>query len=165
MCISLARSLGSALLVSLLLVVATMPAGADGPSPIAIDTDRVAIKGYDTVAYFTDGKAVKGTSLFEYEWDYAKWRFATSAHRDMFATDPDRYMPQFGGFCSSAIANEALVPANPESWTIVDGKLYMFAGDPDPNEISLWIGDAASNIQKANQSWPVVQSRWAAQNQ
>ena len=57
----------------------------------------VAIKGYDTVAYFTEGRAVKGSKAFSYTWNDAKWYFANAKHRDMFSSDPERYAPQYGG--------------------------------------------------------------------
>jgi len=154
---TIARSLGRALYVMLLLLAAPATASADGAKLVAAGADRVAIKGYDTVAYFTDGKATKGSSSYEYVWDDAKWQFASPAHRDLFMADPDRYAPQFGGFCAGAIVNGVLVPANPESWAIVDGKLYMVAGPQA--DIVEWKADAASNIQKGNEIWPVVQNR------
>jgi hypothetical protein len=159
---AIARSLGSALLVSLLFLV-TARAAAAGDKPLATDLDHVAIRGYDTVAYFTDGKAIKGSTTYQYAWDDAKWRFSSAAHRDLFAADPDRYMPQFGGFCAGAMMNGILVPANPQSWAIVGGKLYMTAGPS--TDIHEWKADAAANIVKANQNWPGVEARWAAQNQ
>ena len=154
---TIARSLGWMLYVTLLLFAAAPTAGADGAKLVAAGADRIAIKGYDTVAYFTDGKATKGSSSYEYIWDDAKWRFASLAHRDLFIADPDRYAPQFGGFCAGAIVNGVLVPANPESWAIVDGKLYMVAGPQA--DIVEWKADAASNIQKGNEIWPVAQNR------
>jgi hypothetical protein len=70
---------------------------------LATDANHVAIQGYDTVAYFTDHKAIKGSSAYELVWDDAKWQFASAPHRDMFTSNPDHYMPQFGGFCAGAM--------------------------------------------------------------
>ena len=123
-----ARAIASIFLTGLLLLAAPSPGGADENKLIAVDENHVAIKGYDTVAYFTDGKAIKGSGEFEYQWGDAKWRFSSAAHRDMFAADPERYAPQYGGYCAGAMANGGLSVANPTAWTIVDGKLYMFAG-------------------------------------
>ena len=67
------------------------------------DTEGVAILGYDTVAYFTDGRPVKGSPDFEYAWQDARWRFASAEHRTVFASNPERYAPQFGGFCTGAM--------------------------------------------------------------
>jgi hypothetical protein len=149
----IAKSLGSALLVSLLLLG---DASAGGHRGVATDSDYVAIQGYDTVAYFTDGKAIKGSETYEYAWDDAQWHFVSAAHREMFIAEPERYMPRFGGYCAGAMMDGILVPANPRAWAIVDGKLYMIAGDA--KDIDEWKVDAASNIGKANQNWPSVQS-------
>ena len=88
------------------------------------DADGLAILGYDTVAYFTDGRPVKGSPDFEYVWQDARWQFASAEHRTLFATDPDRYAPQFGGFCTGGMALAAC-PDRPEAWLIVDGRLYL----------------------------------------
>lgn len=152
----LEHSLRYVVLTLALLVPATMAAGADGKSLVAAGADRVAIQGYDTVAYFTDGKAIKGSSAYEYSWDDAKWHFASAAHRDLFIADPDRYMPQFGGFCAGRMADALLVPANPETWAIVDGKLYMNAGGAA--DLAEWKSDAAENIKQANLHWPTVEA-------
>jgi hypothetical protein len=124
-----ARSIGATVLASvLLLALAAGIAGADERKLIATDSNHLAIRGYDTVAYFTDGKAIKGSSDFVYVWGDARWQFATAVHRDMFATDPDRFAPQYGGYCAGSMAMGELSIANPTTWTIVNGKLYMFAG-------------------------------------
>lgn len=66
--------------------------------PVNKTSDGVAIKGYDPVAYFTDGKPVKGSTAFEYVWMGAKWHFSSAAHRDLFMKDPERYAPKYGGY-------------------------------------------------------------------
>src|SRR5262245_54810936 len=80
---------GSAFAFAALLFSAAAVAG-EAPK-VNVDSERIAIKGYDTVAYFADGKAVKGSEEFEYEWLDARWRFASAEHRDLFAADPERY--------------------------------------------------------------------------
>jgi hypothetical protein len=159
----LARSIGLSLGITLLLFAAVATARADDAKLLATGPDRIAIQGYDTVAYFTDDKAIRGSSSFEYVWGDARWRFASLAHRDMFIADPDHYAPQFGGFCAGAIVSGELVPANPESWTIVDGKLYMVSGSQA--DLAGWKADAANNVKRGDQEWPVLQARAAAQNQ
>src|SRR5262245_33305876 len=64
---------------------------------VSVDAENVAIQGYDTVAYFSDGKAIKGSPDFEFEWLGARWRFASAAHRDLFSKRPESYAPRFGG--------------------------------------------------------------------
>jgi YHS domain-containing protein len=90
---------------------------------------NVAIEGYDTVAYFTDGKATKGSEEYSYEWLGASWQFANDEHRKLFEADPISYAPQFGGICAEGLAFEEMtVNIEPEAWQIIDGKLYLTAG-------------------------------------
>lgn len=83
-----------ALILALLTLVGTTPS-------IAFDkyskTFGIAINGYDTVAYHTEGRAIKGKAEFSYEWNDANWHFASAENRDLFAAGPERYAPQFGG--------------------------------------------------------------------
>ena len=92
---------------------------------------RVVLKGHDPVAYFTEGKPVKGDPRISFDWDEGRYYFASTRNRDMFSADPERYAPQFGGYCTGSMSrgvrgNEA----NPQSWVIADGRLYVF-GAPD----------------------------------
>jgi YHS domain-containing protein len=89
-------------------------------------SDGIAVHGHDVVAYFLEGRAVKGTSEFEYAWQDAKWQFSSEANKKLFADNPERYAPQYGGFCAVCLALDSeLTDANPKAWTIVDGKLYL----------------------------------------
>ena len=104
-------------------VLATRPAPA--VTAINMDDDQIAIRGYDTVAYFTEGKATKGSSEFEHTWEGARWHFTSDEHRDLFVGDPERYAPRYGGYCSMGLAIGEYSDADPEVWTIVEGKLYL----------------------------------------
>ncbi len=84
-----------------------------------------AILGYDTVAYFTDGKPVKGQDIFVHEWQGAKWKFASQAHLEQFKASPEKYAPQYGGYCAYGVANDNLVSIEPDKFRIVGGKLYL----------------------------------------
>ncbi len=90
-----------------------------------VDSDNVAIHGYDTVAYFTEGKPMKGSAEFEQVWQDARWQFASATNRDLFTANPDRFAPQNGGYCSGGLATGEYADVDPEVWTIVDGKLYL----------------------------------------
>ena len=82
--------------------------------------------------------------------------FANAEHRDQFAVDPERYAPQFGGFCALGMSKERAVVADPEAWTIVDGKLYMkFSEDARDR----WRKDKNNAIEKANESWAGLQKQ------
>jgi hypothetical protein len=118
-------------------------------SPADAQDVPLAIKGYDPVAYFTDGKPVQGKPEFEFEWDDHRWRFASSEHRDLFKGSPGRYAPQFGNYCAMALALNQVVVADPENWLISDGKLYVF-GKAAPAGPELFKKDLAGNIIKAN---------------
>lgn len=128
---------------------AVAPADADDA------TNHVAIQGYDVVAYFTDGKPTKGSRDISMPFDDSRWQFANASHKEMFAADPERYMPQYGGACAGGMAMGVSVPANPENWVIVDGKLYMVAGGPA--DLEGWKAHAAENIAAADQNWKKTQ--------
>jgi hypothetical protein len=136
------------------LLAAASPFAISMPS-IAAEEAALAIKGYDPVAYFTDGKPVRGLPEIEYEWDEYRWRFSSAEHRNLFKADPVRYAPQFGNYCAMALAKREIVVANPENWLISDGKLYVF-GKPAPNGPVLFQKHLAENVAKANQNRPIL---------
>jgi hypothetical protein len=141
--------------LALALLCAALPARGDGTqtttSPVSPATDHVAIQGYDVVAYFTEGKPVKGSADISLPFDDATWQFANASHKAMFSADPDRYMPQYDGSCASGIAMGVSVPANPNNWVIVDGKLYMIAGTAA--DLESWKRNAVENIKQADEHW------------
>jgi YHS domain-containing protein len=111
-------------------------------------------KGYDPVAYFTDGKAVQGKPEFEAVYGGVTWRFATAEHRDLFKADPAKYAPQYGGFCAWGIAQGKLFDIDPvEGWKIVDGKLYL---NFNKDILDLWQKDLGGNLGKAEANWPTL---------
>jgi YHS domain-containing protein len=115
----------------------------------------VAIEGTDPVAYFTGGKPVPGSSEFEHEWMGATWRFASAEHRDRFAADPEKYAPQYGGYCAWAVSQGYTAKIDPAAWKIVDGKLYL---NYSPAVQSQWQSDIPGNIAKADANWPAIKS-------
>lgn len=98
-------------------------AGAD--EVVNKDDGSVAIGGYDTVAYFTQARAIAGKKAFSHVWQDAEWWFASAEHRDLFIKDPDRFAPRYGGFCALAMARGLKYTVDPEVWVIVSGKLYL----------------------------------------
>jgi hypothetical protein len=109
------------------LTIASYFAFATKPAITAINVDSnlVAIHGYDTVAYFTEAKPTKGKKEFKHVWQDANWHFASTTNRDLFATNPDRYAPQYGGYCALGIAAGEFAQIDPEAWAIIDDKLYL----------------------------------------
>jgi len=114
----------------------------------------VAIKGYDPVAYFTDGKAVEGDEQYSYNWLGATWHFASAAHRDLFATDPSRYAPQYGGYCADGVSfGTVTTNIDPRAWRIIDDKLYI-SYDPGAAE---GMEKIATKVVDSQKHWSDVQ--------
>lgn len=111
----------------------------------------VAVQGYDPVAYFVDGKPREGSRQHVHQWNGATWRFASAANRDRFAADPERYAPQYGGYCAWAVAQGYTAPIDSYAWKIVDGKLYL---NYDKEVQAKWEKDIPRFIQQADTNWP-----------
>lgn len=117
------------------------------------DSQGVAIKGYDVVAYFSQGKAVEGVEGITYEWKGAVWRFATMKHRDLFIAEPEKYAPQFGGYCAYGIADGKIFDVDPQAWEIKDGKLYLAQ---NRRAKQTWVQDYSVFLEEANKKWPGI---------
>ena len=148
------KSLSRRAALGLAILVAAVPMTATLRSAVAQDVP-LAIKGYDPVAYFTDGRPVPGRPDLAYDWDEHHYLFASPEHRELFKAAPARYAPQFGNFCAMALAKGQVIVANPENWMISEGKLYVF-GSPAPLGPVLFQKDLAGNIAKANQNRPIL---------
>ena len=116
-------------------------------------TDQGAIDGYDPVAFFTMGRAVRGDPEISTSWQGAVWRFVSEAHRDLFAEAPDRYAPAYGGYCSYAMANGYTAHTNPTAWAIVDDRLFL---NYDPSVLADWQADQSGMIERADANWPTT---------
>ena len=120
----------------------------------------VAIMGYDTVAYFTEGRPMKGSEEFAYDWLGTPWHFANVRHREMFAADPARYAPQYGGYCTLGVGLDGHAAENidPErAWRIIDGKLYLVY---DPTYIEHLDGPARDDLlASAEAHWPGTKAK------
>jgi YHS domain-containing protein len=153
-------------LTVLLLLIVGAGARADGQKVVSTNAEHVAIQGYDAVAYFTDGKPMKGDAKFLVEHDDARWYFASAEHRDLFAADPERYMPQYGGYCAGAAAQGEFRVANPEIWAMVEGKLYIYSGALAPAQRNPDTASVVSDdIRRADAQWPEMQHRAMALRQ
>ena len=135
---------------------AAVPAAAATPAPaISADSSGLGAKGYDPVAYFTQGRPVKGSATHQVEWSGATWRFSSAASLEAFRANPARYAPQFGGYCAWAVSQHYLAPGDPNFWKIVDGKLYLNA---NARAKQLWEADQAAAIARGQANWPAVLS-------
>ena len=147
-----ARSL-AALSALVFLTTAVFTQAAD---PEIFATKNGAIRGYDTVAYFSlqpGDKAVKGSEEFTHEYKGATWRFASAENRDLFAADPEKYAPQYGGYCAFAVSHDFTKSISPNVWKIVDGKLYL-----NFNRIAYrkWDKNLDESIVRGDKNWPTV---------
>jgi YHS domain-containing protein len=137
------------ILVAAIIVVSPLRAQNVTPRP----EKRVAIRGYDPVAYFTDSRATKGSPEFAAGFDDATYWFASAQHRDTFLADPDRYAPQFGGLCAIMVSQGKSVDPDPEAWAIADGKLYLFRAKEG---VPVFKEQTASIVEKAADQWQIM---------
>ena len=119
---------------------------AAGQSPVG----DAAIKGYDTVAYFQSGKAQKGSELFTSRWHNLTWYFLTRDNRELFETSPEKFAPQYDGYCAWAMTESRKAVTDPEVWKIVNGKLYLNCSKAAYEK---WSKDIPGNIKKADTNW------------
>jgi YHS domain-containing protein len=117
------------------------------------ETDGVAVKGYDPVAYFTDSKPVKGAASHTFTYQGVTYRFASAAHQKLFAKDPAKYVPLYGGFCAYGTSQGHKVDIDPAAFTIVDGKLYL---NYNMDVLATWRKDEPGYIRQADENWPAV---------
>jgi hypothetical protein len=135
-----------------LLGVTLLPAFAGSPSdPVNKNGSGVAIKGYDAVAYFTDSKPIKGSPAFAHQWMGATWHFSTAAHRDEFARTPEKFAPQYGGYCAYGVSQNHTAPIDPEAWTVLDGKLYL---NYSQGVKKTWSKEIPKYVEQADKNWP-----------
>jgi enamine deaminase RidA (YjgF/YER057c/UK114 family) len=117
---------------------------------------KLSISGYDPVAYFTDAKPVQGKPEFEQLWHRLRWRFATAEHRDLFVISPDRYAPQYDGYCAMGVSGDDAAhkdTVDPEAWAIVDGKLYL---THNHYWLEVWREQSDEYIKRADVDWQTV---------
>ncbi|MBD1575759.1 YHS domain-containing protein [Vibrio sp. S11_S32] len=113
-----------------------------------------ALKGYDTVAYFTQGKAVQGSKQFKTTYQGAVWWFSSKKNLTAFKTQPEKYAPQYGGYCAWALgADNSLAPGSPLQWTIYNKKLYI---NYDKNIQDKFLVNMEDLIESADQRWPKI---------
>ncbi|HEX5654606.1 MAG TPA: YHS domain-containing (seleno)protein [Chitinophagaceae bacterium] len=122
-------------------------------SPEIFSKDKTAINGYDPVAYFTESKAVKGQANYTVNWKEVNWLFSSQQHADLFKANPEKYAPQYGGYCAFGCSRGYKAKTEPDAWTIVDGKLYL---NYNISVRESWNKDRENYIKKADNNWPAV---------
>jgi YHS domain-containing protein len=115
------------------------------------DASRIALNGYDPVAFFTDARAVNGSPFIKATYRGAEYFFATEEHRKLFTGNPEKYAPQYGGFCAYGVGLDALFPVDISTWQVRDGKLYL---NLDHDILAKFNADFDGNVAKADKNWP-----------
>ncbi len=128
-----------------------LPVSAAALSPVYSTLLGGAIRGYDPVAYFTEKKPVEGKKTFSHKWKGATWYFKSEKNRDLFRMDPEKYAPQYGGYCAYAVSQGYTAGIVPEAWKIVDGKLYL---NYSKGVQRAWEQDIPGHIASADKNWP-----------
>ena len=112
-----------------------------------------AIDGTDPLSYFDQGRPIAGSSDITYEWNGATWRFTSVENRDRFAANPEKFAPQYGGYCAWAVSQGYTASTTPEAWKIVDGKLYL---NYSRSVQKTWEENIPGNISSGDKNWPSV---------
>jgi YHS domain-containing protein len=118
-----------------------------------LNTEGVILDGYDAVAFFTDNKPVKGNEQFKYTYEGAVYHFASQEHLDLFKTTPEKYKPQFGGWCAYAVSLGRIAPIDVNNFSIVNDRLFI---QHNQRAVNGWNKDVPGNIVKADKYWPDV---------
>ena len=112
---------------------------------------KIAVSGYDPVAFFTEARAVNGSPFISADYQGATYFFATEEHKKVFAENPTRYTPQFGGYCAYGVSLGKLFPVDINTWQVREGKLYL---NLNADVLKKFNADLRGNMAKAEQHWP-----------
>jgi YHS domain-containing protein len=134
-----------------LLFILPVFAKSGGVDPVNKALNGLALRGYDAVSYFTQAKPVEGRAEFQHKWQDAVWQFSSAANHNAFAKNPEKYAPQFGGYCAYAVSHGYTADGDPQIWKIVNGKLYL---NYNQEARQLWEKDISGNIAKGDENWP-----------
>lgn len=115
-----------------------------------------ALNGYDVVAFFKAAQPVKGADSLSAEWEGVRWLFSTRDNLDAFRADPAKYAPQYGGYCAYGTAGNHKSPTQPDTWTIVNDKLYF---NYNQKVKEMWSKGRDSLIKKADENWPGLKQK------
>lgn len=136
----------------LLLIISNHIYAYDDPIYTSFFSDK-ALSGYDTVAYFKQGKAVKGLKKYKTEYKGATWYFSSQENLQTFTKAPENYAPQYGGYCAYAAADNRTAGGDPELWSIYNGKLYL---SYDEDIVEKWEKDKQGIVSRADKNWPAL---------
>lgn len=147
------KALAAATLLAIGGVSATPALAVAAPEVYLPPFSKVALSGYDPVSYFVDGAPRKGDARFAATHKGAEYRFASAANLARFRSNPEAFLPQYGGYCAWAVAGGYTAKSDPLAWKVVGGKLYL---NYDQNVQKRWAKDVPGNIAKGDKNWPRV---------
>jgi YHS domain-containing protein len=138
---------------SIFLIVLLLSTVIHAQSVKYYNTNGTAINGYDPVAYFLQNKAVAGTDSYSTNWSGSKWNFISQANLDSFKLAPEKYTPQYGGYCAYGCSENHKSPTDPKAFTIVGNKLYL---NYNLKVKEFWVKDTVGRIKSADGYWPAL---------
>ena len=129
---------------------------ASAQKPKVFCTQEGAINGYDPVAYFKESKPVKGVKEFSYNWNDAVWYFSTAENLEAFKASPEKYAPQYGGYCAFGTSRGYKASTIPEAWTVFNNKLYL---NYNLKVLETWSKTKEDFIMKADTNWKEIEMK------
>jgi YHS domain-containing protein len=141
------------LITAMMLVGLANAQAVNGKPFVNVNDQGIILDGYDAVAFFTDNKPVKGDPKFQFTYEGAVYHFASQEHLDMFQSNPDKYKPQFGGYCAYAVSLGRVAPIDVNTFSIVNGRLVI---QHNARAVAGWNKDVPGNLQLADKYWPAV---------
>jgi YHS domain-containing protein len=133
-------------------IAGSAPAGSDSAVPAVNAAEGIGLKGYDPAEYFINETPTKGSEQYSFAWKGVTYRFASAENLDRFKADPEKYLPQYGGYCAYAMSLDRIADIDPSRWAIVNGKLYLNNGFVAEK---LWSINKTGNIASADRNWPL----------
>ncbi len=126
---------------------------ANAQQPEIFISNGAAVGGYDVVAIYKESKLIKGDSLDSYDWKNAKWMFATRSNLDSFMASPEKYAPQYGGYCAYGLSRGYKAPTEADTWTIIEGKIYF---NYNKKVKETWMKNTPAYIREADKNWEII---------
>ena len=151
------KVLGAGIFVGVVLTGALVFVGTNKVSPVswgwfgAVNQSKgIALDGFDPVSYHQGSTPARGSAEWSWNWRGVEWRFLSAANLSDFKSAPERYAPQFGGFCAFAVSKGFTAHADPEAWLVEDGKLYVFASEGVKTK---WGENLGESVAVSERSW------------
>lgn len=154
--LAVAVSLTAAVLATDALVAPALAFDETSTAAVNVDEHGLGLRGFDPVAYFTDGAPVAGNARLTADYAEVTYYFTSEENREMFLENPSQFAPQYGGFCQMGAALGKKLDGDPEVWRVNDGRLFVYAY---PEAKEGFLEDVSGNTEKANANWPLIKDK------